>query len=310
MLSARDLERWLRKAADEQSARLFFTREQLSGAAAARYAEEDFPGELTMRGKAFPLRYRFAPGAPDDGVSVEVPISLLDAVVPQVLNWSVPGMLAGVCEQWLRSLEKSKRRRLTPIPDAVQAILPILTQPSIYRQGRLEVSLANAIEHEFGLKIAAEDWHPERIEPQWQVNVKVLGGDGEVLAESREFDGLKARFAAEVAARMDEGLKSQEEEKGLIEFPDQPPVGSVVIGDPGAEVVAYPALIDEGDTVALRHLADAVAQAKANRSGLSRLALLKLGQTARYLKKQIAADKALGVLYAPWVARSSFVMSC
>ncbi len=299
VLSTRDLDRWLRKAADAEVARLFFTREQLQGTAHARYADDDFPRELTMRGKAFPLRYRFAPGEPDDGISVEVPIGLVDAVNPQALDWSVPGMLAGVCEQWLRSLEKSKRRRLTPIPDAVEAILPILKQPGIYRQGRLDVSLANAIQHEFGLQIAAEDWHPERIEAQWRVNVKVLGSEGELLAESRDFEALKEKFAAEVAARMDAGLKALEEERGLTEFPDQAPVGSVVIGAAGSEVVAYPALVDEGDSVAVRHLADASAQAVSNRAGYARLALLKLGQTARYLKKQIAADKALGLLYAP-----------
>lgn len=299
VLSTRDLDRWLKRTSDEEVARLFFSREQLRGAGDARYAEDDFPGELTMRGKAFALRYRFAPGEPDDGVSLEVPINLLDAVVPQALNWSVPGMLAGVCEQWLRSLEKSKRRRLTPVPDAVQAVMPILTQPSIFRQGRLEVSLANAIQHEFGLQIGAEDWHPERIEPQWRLNVKVMGAGGELLAESRDFEALKARFAAEVAARMDAGLRAQAEERGLLEFPDQAPVGSAVIGSAGAEVVAYPALVDEGDTVALRHVADAGAQMLANRAGFARLALLKLGQTARYLKKQIAADKPLGLLYAP-----------
>ncbi len=299
VLSVRDLERWLKKAADEVAGQLFFSRAQLSGAGTAGFAEDDFPGELVLRDKAFPLRYRFAPGEPDDGVSIEVPIGLLDAVAAPALNWSVPGMLAGVCEQWLRSLEKSKRRRLTPIPDTVQAILPILAQPSIFRQGRLEVSLANAIRHEYGLQIDADDWHPERIEPQWRVNVKVLGNEGELLAQSRDFEPLKERFAAEVAARMDAGLKAQEEEQGLVDFPDQAPVGSVVIGASGSEVVAYPALADEGDSVAVRHLPDAAAQALANRSGYARLALLKLGQTARYLKKQIAADKALGVLYAP-----------
>jgi ATP-dependent helicase HrpA len=299
VLSARDLTRWLKKAADAETARLFFTREMLSGSAGERYSADDFPAELVMRGKAFPVRYRFAPGMPDDGVSVEVPLGLLDAVVPQALAWSVPGMLPGVCEQWLRSLEKSKRRRLTPIPDTVRSVLPILTQPSIFRRGRFEVSLADAIEHEFGLRISAEDWHPERIEPHWLVNVKVLDSKGQLLAENRDFETLKSRFAAELAARMDEGLKALHEESGLIEFPDQVPSGSVVLGSGGSEVVAYPALVDEGETVAVRHLTDAGAQARMNRAGYARLALLKLGQTARYLRKQIAADKTLGVLYAP-----------
>ena len=299
VLSARDLNRWLTKAADTETNRLFFSREMLSGAGSARYSENDFPGELEMRGNAFPLRYRFAPGTTDDGVSVEVPLGLLDAVVPQALVWNVPGMLAGVCEQWLRSLEKSKRRRLTPIPDAVNAVLPVLSAPNVFRQGRFEVSLADAIEHEFGLRIAAEDWHPERIEPHWQVNVKVLDASGELLAESRDFESLRERFAAELAERMDEGLKEAHEETGLRDFPDQAPTGTVILGAGGSEVVAYPALVDEGESVSVRHLTSADDQARTNRSGYARLALLKLGQTARYLKKQIASDRTLGVLYAP-----------
>jgi len=299
VISARDLTRWLKKTDDSETARLFFTREMLSSTDAERYSADDFPAELEMRGKSFRLRYRFAPGTADDGVSIEVPLGLLDAVVPQALIWSVPGMLAGVCEQWLRSLEKSKRRRLTPIPDTVRSLLPILLQPSIFRQGRFEVCLADAIEHEHQFRISADDWHPERIESYWYVNVKVLDSNGALLAESRDFESLKARFAAEVAARMDDGLKEQHEETGLIEFPDQVPDGSVVLGSGGSEVVAYPALVDEGDSVAVRHLTDATAQARMNRDGYARLALLKLGQTARYLKKQITADKTLGVLYSP-----------
>ncbi len=299
VLSVRDLARWLRKAADDQTASLFFTREMLSSADPDRHSPDDFPSELVMRGNPFKLRYRFAPGEPDDGVSMEVPLGLVEAVLPQVLDWSVPGMFPGVCEQWLRSLTKSKRRRLTPIPDSVQAVLPVLSQPSVYRRGRFAVSLADALEHEFGVRIDADDWHPERIEPYWLINVQVFDTQGRLLAQGRDVAALKDRFAEEVAARMDEGLKDTHEEGGLIEFPDQQLQGAVVVGRAGQEVAAYPALLDEGETVAVRHVGDAGEQARVNRGGYSRLALLKLGQTARYLKKQIAADKALGLLFAP-----------
>jgi ATP-dependent helicase HrpA len=299
VVSVRDLERWLRKAPAEVTRGLFFTREMLTSATDVRYADEDFPSELTLLGHAFPVRYRFAPGEPDDGVSIEVPLGLIDAVVPQILDWSVPGMLEGVCEQWLRSLEKSKRRRLTPIPDAVRALLPALRSGSIYRQGRFDVSLARAVEQEFGLAIGADDWHPERIEPMWRVNVKVLDSAGGVVAQGRDAAALKARFAGEAAARMDANLKETHEESGLSDFPEQPLSDTVILGRDGAEVVTYPALTDEGDSVAVRHLTDARAQARTNRGGYARLALLQLGQTTRYLRKQIDGDRNLGLLYAP-----------
>jgi len=296
--SARDLSRWLRKASADEIGKLFLTQKDLTREG-VRYSEEDFPSELKMRGSVFPLKYRFAPGEPDDGISVIVPMGLIGAVVPQALDWSVPGMLAGVCEQWLRSLPKQKRRVITPIPDSVQAILPTLLQPSIYRQGRLAVSLAQTLEHEFGVRIDADDWHRERIDANWLVNVKVVDGDGRLLAQSRDAAALQEQFAGEVAARMEGGLKEAHEQTGLVDFPDEPVTGSVVLGQGGESVVAYPALVDEGDTIALRHLTDAREQARSNRDGYTRLALLKLGQTARYLKKHIAADKERRMLYAP-----------
>jgi len=299
VVSTRDLARWLRRASDGETAALFFTREQLTSDPTVRYAEDDFPAELIMLGHAFPLRYRFAPGEPDDGVSVEVPMGLVDAVVPQLLDWSVPGLLPVVCEQWLRSLPKAKRRQITPIPDAVSAVLSTLQQPSVYRQGRFDVSLASAIEHEYGLRIDAQDWHPDRLPPNVRVNVKVLDPDGRVLDQDRDAAALKARFAGAVAERMEGGLREAHEAAGLIDFPEQPLESSVVLGSAGHEVVAYPALTDEGTTVAVRHLTDARAQASTNRGGYARLALLKLGQTARYLKKQIDADRRLALLFAP-----------
>ncbi|MFV2089959.1 MAG: ATP-dependent RNA helicase HrpA, partial [Pseudomonadales bacterium] len=296
--SVRDLRRWLRKATTEQLNKLFLTREDLCQAADVRYSEADFPAEIVMRGSSFAVKYRFAPGQPDDGVSVEVPMGLLGAVVPQALDWSVPGMFGGVCEQWLRSLPKQKRRLLTPIPDAVKAVLPILTQPGVYRQSRFEVSLAQALKHEFGVQIAAEDWHPDRIEPNWRVNVRVLDPNGVVLEQSRDVAELKSRFARELEDRMSGGLKAQYEEVGLVDFPDQPLDDSVILGGGGREVVSFPALVDDGDTVAVRHLLDRKDQVRANRGGYARLALLKLGQTNRYLKKQITADRSLGLLFA------------
>jgi ATP-dependent helicase HrpA len=297
--SVRDLRRWLQKASADQSNRLFLTREDLCRTGDVRYPEEDFPSQLKIRDSTFNLKYRFAPGEPDDGISVEVPMGLLSAVVPQLLDWSVPGMLAGVCEQWLRSLPKQKRRRLTPIPDSVQAILPVLAQPSVYRQSRFEVSLARAIEHEFGVHIAAQDWHRERIEENWLLNVQVFDHQGVLVQQSRDVAQLQASFARELEDRMSGSLKEQHEEVGLTEFPAQPLVDSVVLGSPGQEVVAFPALVDDGDSVAVRHLLNQRDQLSENQGGYARLALLKLGQTGRYLKKQIGADKSLGVLFAP-----------
>jgi ATP-dependent helicase HrpA len=297
--SVRDLARWLSKAPWEVQQALFFSRDDLLAADAARPTEEDFPGRLTIAGHEFSVAYRFAPGEVDDGVSLKVPMGLMSMIIPEALDWSVPGMLGGVCEQWLRSLPKQKRRLLTPIPDTVADILPLLSHPSRYRQGRFDVALAEVLEQVRGVHVAANEWNRERIDPYWRMNVQVLDPDGRRIAEGRDAEALKARFVEEVAARVQGGAADAGDRSGLTDFPEESLAESVVLGKEGRQVVAYPALADEGDSVALRHLPEQRMQAEVNRGGFARLALLKLGQTVRYLKKQITADRELGLLFAP-----------
>ena len=144
---------WSGQQTAEQLSRLILTREQLSHDPRVAYSAEDFPMSMTVQGKVFPISYRFAPGEADDGVSIAVPMGLLNVVVPQLLDWSVPGLLGGVCEQWIRSLPKQKRRQLAPVPDSVARILPGLLQEDVYRQGRFDKALSDAIEFEFSIRL-------------------------------------------------------------------------------------------------------------------------------------------------------------
>ncbi len=245
------------------------------------------------------MKYRFAPGDADDGVSIQVSVGTLGALVAEALEWSVPGMFAGVCEQWLRSLPKNKRRILAPVPDSVAQILPVLLNPLQYRQGRLPVALADTLNREFRVNINGTDWDKARIDPHWLVNVQVLNEQGRVIDQGRDLQELQNRFARLLEERMGGGLRERHEQAGLVEFPRAPMPASVVLGEGGREVIAYPALVDEGETVGLRQLLSAQDQAKANRRGYARLALLQLTAATRYLKKQLSQDRELGLLYAP-----------
>ena len=299
VLTARTLAAWLRKADPSSLEKLLFTADQLSRDPGAEYSEEEFPAQLQQRDATFALKYRFAPGEADDGVSIQVSVGTLGALVAEALEWSVPGMFAGVCEQWLRSLPKSKRRILAPVPDSVAQILPVLLNPRQYRQGRLPVALADALRNEFRVDINATDWDKARIDPHWLVNVQVLNEQGRVIDQGRDLQELQKRFARLLEQRMGGGLRERHEEAGLVEFPREPMPASVVLGEGGREVVSYPALVDEGETVGLRQLLSAQDQASANRRGYARLALLQLTAATRFLKKQLSQDRELGLLYAP-----------
>jgi ATP-dependent helicase HrpA len=295
--NVRALRRWLKRASAEEAAGLFFTTALLSRESGSGYGEDDYPSHLPLRGVEVELKYRFAPGQPDDGVSVRVPVGALSAVVSEQLEWSVPGMFPGVCEQWLRSLPKQHRRRLGPIPDAVRQLLPVLLTQSIYRQGRLAVALTKALSAEFAVIVAADDWHPERIDDQWRVNVQLIDGNGAVVDQGRDVKALQARHASNAADRVSQEGASLEDSR-LADFPEQLPQ-TVTLGEGAETAVVYPTLVDEAGHVALRLLASPVQQRQLNRHGYARLALEKLSQTVRYLKKQPIRSRELGLLFSP-----------
>ena len=74
-----------------------------------------------------PLSYRFEPGEAADGVTVQVPLPLLNRVSADGLPWQVPGMRAELVTALIRSLPKPVRRNFVPVPDYVAAVLDRLS---------------------------------------------------------------------------------------------------------------------------------------------------------------------------------------
>jgi ATP-dependent helicase HrpA len=252
---------------------------------------------MEVRGVQLPIRYRFAPGEADDGVSVEVSVGLLNTLVGEALEWSVPGFFSRLVEQWIRTLPKQKRRVLAPVPDKLADILPILLKRDRYRQGRLLPALAEVIGDNYGVRIQAADWGRERVASHLLVNVRVVDGDGKLLAQGRDLGALKSEFADQIESRTSQ-VADELEQPGLTEFPDAGVTPTVMLDDGAGQMIAYPALVDEQSSAGLKLFTDPRAQQRANRDGYARLALLAVVQTTRYLKKALDKEPRLGLHYA------------
>ena len=295
--SLAQLERWWRRAGPAEREALTFSEADLAPRDGGRLNETDYPAELELGGLRLPLKYRFAPGEPDDGISVRVPVGALSALVPELLEWSVPGFFPAVCEQWLKSLPKSKRRPLTPIPDTVAELLPRLMRADRYRQGRLDVALGEVVRDLAGIRIDASDWDRQRVDAHLSMNVQVVDPDGRVLAEGRDVESLKRQFAGAQRERLASDAVADLERAGLTRFPDDLTLEGSRVLDRG-QVVVYPALVDRGDHVDVKALPDAERQRSENQRGFARLALLSVGQSARHLKKRAERERDLGLHYA------------
>ncbi|MEO5566244.1 MAG: ATP-dependent RNA helicase HrpA [Luteimonas sp.] len=261
-----------------------------------------FPHYLALGDARLALRYRFEPGAVDDGMTVAVPLHLLNALDPARLSWLAPGFVADKAAALIRTLPKALRRNFVPVPDFARAFAQAWPQPSA---DSIDGELARFLQRTTGVALAATDLAPSLVEPHLRANLRLFGaadggharkGDADhVLAESRDLDELRQRFGARAAAAFARHAAQGMARSGLIAFPDEP----IPLQVPGAGgVPAYPALHDDGDSVSLAvHAAREVAL-QAHPQGVRRLLALRLADRIKQARKQLPVQAKTALLYA------------
>ena len=261
-------------------------------------SEEDrYPKYFALGDARLPLHYRFEPGAADDGVTLEVPLHLLNALDPARLSWLAPGFVADKAAGLIRSLPKAMRRNYVPAPDFGRAFFEAFPKPTA---DDLRGELARFLSRATGVAVGAIDFDETALEPHLRMNLRLRedprgGGEGRVLAESRDLDALRARFGAKAgqafAARAGRAMAAS----GLRDFPAQA-IPHEVPGEAG--VPAYPALRDEGDTVALQVFADRAEAEASHPHGVRRLLRIALADKVKQARKQLPVSPKTGLLYA------------
>lgn len=298
IVRAADLRKWLRAGHAERTQNLFLDEAFLLRTVDGRVGESDFPSELALGNLQLALKYKFAPGEPDDGVSVRVPVGVLAGVGAESLEWLVPGLLAALVEQWLRTLPKHKRRLLVPLPDKVDEFCRQLLKPERYRQGRLLAALTTLIADRYKVSVSEADWDRTRIDPHLLMRIEVLDEHGKVLDADRDIRELKRRLAQQGDDVPQQQVVQAFVQQGLSEFPATDLHHHEVLGRANAPVIKYPGLVDQQDHVDLELFDTQRERDQAHRRGLQRLALLQLGKVSGYFRKELDKHPRLGLHYA------------
>jgi ATP-dependent helicase HrpA len=241
------------------------TREFVMRHVAANVTEELFPKTLEMAGVTLPLQYRFAPGDPWDGVTVTVPLALLNQIDVARLSWLVPGMVRDKVTAYLKALPKAWRSRVIPIAEVVTDFLSASSQDK-----SLEDALRDYLQLRLGDALSPDLFAVDALAPHLAFNVRVVDANRRELAEGRDVAELRARLGE--AAQMSFAAAGQRfEKKGLTrwDFGDLPE--TLAIERNGIRIVGYPALIDEASSVSLALLDTRDAAESATRAGIIRL---------------------------------------
>jgi ATP-dependent helicase HrpA len=269
------LARWLRES-PENARRITMTKSDLLREA-AEVAEEAYPDWLAMGTWDLPLDYTFAPGVEHDGVTVTVPLELLNQVEAEPLAWLVPGLLEEKILAMIRSLPKALRTRFVPAPEAAKRAMAELR----HGDGNLRAQVARALSRLGGVEVSAHDFADERLPPELQMYVRVTDAEGQTLAAGRDLDALRRQLGAEAAEAFTAIDDPRWNREGLTSWDfDELPV-EIDVAHGRLAMKAYPALVDSGSSVALRLLDSPQRAIQETRFALRRLFLLTAGREVK-----------------------------
>ncbi|OGT88673.1 MAG: ATP-dependent RNA helicase HrpA [Gammaproteobacteria bacterium RIFOXYD12_FULL_61_37] len=292
--STPQFEHWLRGISRSQPKLLHMRQEDLMRPEAPPVAAADFPNRLDFSGLALPLNYRFGPGEASDGVTLVIPLAVLNQVSEDRCDWLTPGLLKELITELLRGLPKQLRKSFVPVPDYAERLAKALGASD----RPLLRSLGEELKRMSGVQVPEDAWDLAALPSHLRMNYRVVDDQGKALETGRDLAELKQRLAGPAAKGLAGAAVAIHEQTGLRDWSCGPIPESIAIQRGGVELRGFPALVDEKESVALRILDSQLNAERAMRGGLRRLFLIRLGQTARYLRNNLPDLQRMTLQYA------------
>ncbi|MGW7816560.1 ATP-dependent RNA helicase HrpA [Streptomyces puniciscabiei] len=277
VVSGAHFDSWWKRKRHEQPDFLDFEREMLIRESAEAVTKADYPDSWRQGQLKFRVTYQFEPGADADGVTVHIPLQVLNQVTDEGFDWQIPGLREEVVTELIRSLPKPIRRNYVPAPNYAKAFL----EKAVPLQEPLTVTMARELKRMVGVPFEADDFDWSRVPDHLKITFRIVDERRRKLAEDKDLQALKLRLkpkarkalsqaAAATASR--EGGESLER-KGLTDWTIGALTRVFETRRAGQPVKAYPALVDDGDTVSVRLFDTEAEQAEAMWQGTRRLIL-------------------------------------
>jgi ATP-dependent helicase HrpA len=336
--SCKTLERWHREelrrrsAAGDKTEPLLMTRESLMRHEAVGITAQAFPKMVRLGGTDCQATYLHDPGDAKDGITVTVPLFVLNQVSVDRAEWLVPGMLKDKIQALLKSLPQRPRSRFVPLPESAKRLADELSAPEVFGSGGLTDVLLKKVRDETSLDVKRTDFKLEMLSAHFFMNFKVVDEHGQQLGQGRNLGALKAELGSQargafqvlaqlrtaVTAPVIEGnviasaAKQSETAtasglavtKGVIasaakqstwSFGELPELMEISKG--GQSLIGFPALVDMGDGVSIEVFDEPDVAAAKHRAGLRRLFALQIKDALKYLEKNIPDLQKMSVAY-------------
>jgi ATP-dependent helicase HrpA len=284
-------EAWRKEAERSQPKRLYLSREDLMRHEAAGITTDNFPPFLQLGPNRLEIEYHFEPGTPRDGVTMNVPLALLNQVPAARSEWLVPGLLKEKVRALAKSMPPRLRHKLGSLDEFAQTFCENVAPSDI----PLGQALARHVRERFGFDVPLDALRPDSAPPHLHMNFRVLGEDGRQLGAGRSLVELKKALSGETEALLqDEAPVLEGERYTGWTFGDLPEI--LELERRGQTLIGYPALQDDGDAAVLQVFDSPEKAREVHRGGVRRLLSIAFRDRVRDLERSLAKDVVLGPL--------------
>ena len=248
-------------------------------------ADTERPDRWHAEDLSLPLSYRFDPNAPDDGVTVHVPVGVLARLGGDEFSWQVPALREELIAALIRSLPKDLRRNFVPAPDTARAVMEHTTPGA---EPLLE-ALQRVLHRMTGVLVPISAFDLDKLPPHLRMTFAVEDSDGAVVARGKDLEVLQRTLAEPVRRAVSDAVAGQWERAGLRNWPEdlEELPRTVQRSVDGHSVRGYPGLADTGAGVNITVFTTAVERDVAMRGGLRRLLRLAIPSPVKKVEKQL-----------------------
>jgi ATP-dependent helicase HrpA len=290
---AASFERWRRQAEAARPRLLHLAREDLMRHEAAGITTQNFPPALELGPNRYVLEYHFEPGSPRDGVTLNVPLALLNQVPAARTEWLVPGLLKEKVKALAKSIPQRLRHKLGALEDFASRFTAAVPPSDL----PLTEALRRFIRNERNLDVPVDSFRPDSAPAHLHMNFRVLDEHGRQLDMGRDLAALKREHETRTQdiIHSEAPIEKTERYTGWT-MGDLPELMEIERG--GQMLVGYPALVDEGEAVSLQVFDSPEKARELHRTGVLRLLAIAFRDRIRDLERSLAKDVVLGPLKA------------
>jgi ATP-dependent helicase HrpA len=305
VVSAAHFDTWWKKVRRERPDLLTFDPAMLVRDDADMVSASDFPDEWTLDDLDLALSYEFDPGSAADGITVHIPLDVLNQVSGDGFDWLVPGMRHDLVVALIRSLPKPLRRHFVPVPDCASAVLRRVGP----RDGPLLLALEQELSAMAGVALPREAWDLGRVPSHLRMTFRIVDKRGRVVGEGKDLDALKKQLAPETKQVITK-LTTSIEQGGLTAWTFGHLPRTVEGRSEGRVVKGYPALVDEGESVAIRVLETEAEQRRAMWLGTRRLLTLTIPSPNAFVAGTLTNESKLALSANPHGGVPALLADC